>query len=105
MMIRLIAACALAAGLAAPVTAQTTGTTNMDILRQKGRRQEAGGRAELQLTDAEGTVLGLYEAPEGSAGHQSAYVERILVYAAYNKPSPTTWRKSCSTSKAWSRPR
>jgi len=32
-MIRLMAACVLAAGLAAPAMAQTTGTTNMDILR------------------------------------------------------------------------
>jgi hypothetical protein len=57
MMIRLVTALALAmtVGLAATGMAQTTGTTNMEILRQKVSADKKLVVAEnLQLTDAEG---------------------------------------------------
>ncbi len=58
MMTRLVTAFAIAAGLAAPLMAQTTGTTNMDILRQKIKADKKLVVAEnLMLTDAEGTAF------------------------------------------------
>ena len=57
-MIRLIAALALAAGLAAPAMAQNTATTNMEILRQKIKADKKLVVAQnLNLSDAEGTAF------------------------------------------------
>jgi hypothetical protein len=58
MMMRLIAALALAAGLAAPAMAQNTATTNMEILRQKIKADKKLVVSQnLNLTDAEGTAF------------------------------------------------
>ena len=61
---QLMTAFALAAGLAAPVMAQNTATTNMDILRQKIKADKKLVVAEnLNLTDAEGAAFWpLYDA-------------------------------------------
>ncbi len=57
-MIRLVVAVILAAGLAAPAIAQDSGTTNMEILRQKLKADRKLLIAEnLALTDAEGTAF------------------------------------------------
>ena len=54
-MIRLATAFALVAALAAPAMAQNTGTTNMDILRQKVKAdKKLVVAANLNLTEAEG---------------------------------------------------
>jgi hypothetical protein len=58
MMMRLLTACAMAAGLAAPALIQTPGTTNMDILRQKIKADKKLVVSEnLKLTDAEGKAF------------------------------------------------
>ena len=58
MMIRFVIAMALAAGLATPALAQTTGTTNMEILRQKIKADKKLVVAHnLTLTDAEGAAF------------------------------------------------
>jgi len=58
MMMRLVTACAMVAGLAAPAMAQTAGTTNMEILRQKIKADKKLVVAQnLNLTDAEGTAF------------------------------------------------
>ena len=64
MMTRLVTACAIVAGLAASAMAQTTATTNMEILRQKVKAdKKLVVAANLQLTDAEGTAFWpVYEA-------------------------------------------
>ena len=57
MVTRLVAVCALVAGLALSATAQT-GTTNMEILRQKIKAdKKLVVAANLQLTDAEGKAF------------------------------------------------
>ena len=64
MVTRLVTVCALVAGLAVSATAQTTGTTNMEILRQKIKAdKKLVVAANLQLTDAEGKAFWpVYEA-------------------------------------------
>ena len=58
MMMRLVTVFAIATCLAAPAMAQTAGTTNMDILRQKIKADKKLVVAEnLKLTDAEGTAF------------------------------------------------
>ena len=58
MMTKLVTAFAIAAGLAQPAMAQTTGTTNMEILRQKLKADKKLVVAQnLQLTDAEGAAF------------------------------------------------
>ena len=58
MTLRLVTAFVIAAGLAASAMAQTGGTTNMEILRQKIKADKKLVVAEnLQLTDAEGTAF------------------------------------------------
>jgi len=57
MMTRLVTVCALVAGLAVSAMAQT-GTTNMEILRQKIKAdKKLVVAANLQLTDAEGKAF------------------------------------------------
>jgi hypothetical protein len=58
MMMRILTVLALAAGLAAPVMAQTAGTANMEILRQKIKADKKLVVAQnLNLTEAEGTAF------------------------------------------------
>jgi Spy/CpxP family protein refolding chaperone len=58
MIMRIVTAWVMAAGLAAPVTAQTPATTNMEILRQKIKADKKLVVAQnLKLTDAEGTAF------------------------------------------------
>ena len=91
MMTRLVMALALAitAGLAAPGMAQTTGTTNMDILLQKIKADKKLVVAQnLQLTDAEGTAFWpVYDAYQKDLEQiNQRMTTMILAYAAaYNK--------------------
>jgi Spy/CpxP family protein refolding chaperone len=89
MMIRLIAAIALAAGLAAPAIAQNTATTNMEILRQKVKADKKLVVAQnLNLTDAEGAAFWpVYEAYQKDLQQiNQRLTAAILAYAdAYNK--------------------
>jgi Spy/CpxP family protein refolding chaperone len=91
MMTRLVMALALAitAGLAAPGMAQTTGTTNMDILLQKIKADKKLVVAQnLQLTDAEGTAFWpVYDAYQRDLEQINKRMSTmILAYAAaYNK--------------------
>ena len=58
MMLRLVTSVAIAAGLAASAMAQTAGTTNMEILRQKIKADKKLVVAQnLKLTDAEATAF------------------------------------------------
>ena len=88
-MFRLTTAVAIAAGLVAPLLAQSAGTTNMDILRQKIKADKKLVVAEnLKLTDAEGTafwpVYEAYQKDLQAINQRMASV--IMAYAtAYNK--------------------
>jgi len=88
-MIRLVMALALAAGLAAPAMAQNTGTTNMEILRQKIKADKKLVVAQnLNLTDAEGkTFWPVYDAYQKDLQQTNQRLAAtILAYAdAYNK--------------------
>ena len=89
MMTRLVTACAIVAGLALPVMAQTTATTNMEILRQKIKADKKLVVAQnLQLTDAEGTAFWpVYEAYQKDLQQINQRISAVVVaYAnAYNK--------------------
>ena len=91
MMTRLVMALALAitAGLAAPGMAQTTGTTNMEILLQKIKAdKKLVVAANLQLTPAEGTAFWpVYDAYQTDLERiNQRLTTMILAYAdAYNK--------------------
>jgi hypothetical protein len=89
MMIRFVTAFVIAAGLAAPAMAQTTTTTNMDILRQKIKADKKLVVAEnLMLTDAEGTAFWpVYDAYQKDLQTiNQRMTATILAYAeAYNK--------------------
>ena len=91
MMTRLVTALALVmtAGLAAPGMAQTTDTTNMEILLQKIRADKKLVVAQnLQLTDAEGKVFWpVYNAYQKDLQQiNQRLTNMILAYAdAYNK--------------------
>ena len=88
-MMRLVTAFAVVAGLALPAIAQTTGTTNMDILRQKIKADKRlVVAANLKLTDAEGAafwpVYDAYQKDLQQVNQRLAAV--VLAYAdAYNK--------------------
>jgi len=90
-MTRLVTACAIVVGLAFPVMvmAQTAGTTNMDILRQKIKADKKLVIAQnLQLTDAEGTAFWpVYEAYQKDLQQLNQRIGAMVVaYAdAYNK--------------------
>ena len=89
MMIRLVTSFAIAAGLAASAMAQTAGTTNMEILRQKIKADKKLVVAEnLKLTDAEGTTFWpVYDAYQKDLqAINQRLTAAILAYAdAYNK--------------------
>jgi hypothetical protein len=80
---------AMAAGLAAPAMAQTAGTTNMEILRQKIKADKKLVVAEnLKLTDAEGAAFWpVYDAYQKDLqAINQRMTAAILAYAdAYNK--------------------
>ena len=89
MMTRLVTACAIVAGLAASAMAQTTATTNMEILRQKVKAdKKLVVAANLQLTDAEGTAFWpVYEAYQKDLQQLNQRMTAMIEsYAsAYNK--------------------
>ena len=88
-MYRLITAVVMAAGLAAPILAQSTGTTNMDILLQKVKADKKLVVSEnLQVTDAEGKAFWpVYDAYQKDLEPiNKRLVAGIKAYAdAYNK--------------------
>ena len=89
MMMRLVTVFAMATCLAAPAMAQTAGTTNMDILRQKIKADKKLVVAEnLKLTDAEGAAFWpVYDAYQKDLqAINQRMTAAILAYAdAYNK--------------------
>ena len=89
MMMRLVTVFAIATCLAAPAMAQTAGTTNMDILRQKIKADKKLVVAEnLKLTDAEGAAFWpVYDAYQKDLqAINQRMTAAILAYAdAYNK--------------------
>jgi Spy/CpxP family protein refolding chaperone len=89
MMTRLVTACVMVAGLASSAMAQTTGTTNMDILRQKVKADKKLVVAQnLQLTDAEGAAFWpVYEAYQKDLQQLNQRLTAVIEsYAnAYNK--------------------
>ena len=89
MMTRLVTALAIVVGLAATVMAQTTTTTNMDILRDKIKADKKLVVAEnLAFTDAEGkTFWPVYDAYQKDLqAINQRLTAAILAYAdAYNK--------------------
>ena len=89
MMTRLVTACVMVAGLAVSAMAQTTGTTNMEILRQKVKAdKKLVVVANLQLTDAEGTAFWpVYEAYQKDLQQLNQRMAAVIEsYAnAYNK--------------------
>jgi Spy/CpxP family protein refolding chaperone len=89
MMMRLVTVFAIAAGLASPAMAQTAGTTNMDILRQKIKADKKLVVAEnLKLTDAEGAAFWpVYDAYQKDLqAINQRMTAAVLAYAdAYNK--------------------
>ena len=86
---KLMTVLAMVAGLALPAMAQTTGTTNMDILRQKIKADKKLVVAQnLQLTDAEGAAFWpVYDAYQKELQQLNQRLTAvILAYAdAYNK--------------------
>ena len=89
MKLRIVTAFAIAVGLAASAMAQTAGTTNMDILRQKIKADKKLVVAEnLKLTDPEGTAFWpVYDAYQKELQQiNQRMTTTILAYAeAYNK--------------------
>jgi len=89
MMIRCVIAVALAAGLATPALAQTTGTTNMEILRQKIKADKKLVVAHnLTLTDAEGAAFWpVYDSYQKDLQQANQRIMTVVqAYAdAYNK--------------------
>jgi hypothetical protein len=89
MMTKLVTACAIVLSLVVPAMAQTTNTTNMDILRQKVKAdKKLVVAANLQLTDAEGAAFWpVYEAYQKDLQQLNQRMGAMVVsYAnAYNK--------------------
>jgi len=89
MMKKLVTVGALVAGLASAAVAQTTGTTNMDILRQKIKAdKKVVVAANLKLTDAEGAAFWpVYDAYQKDLQQVNQRLAAVVVaYAdAYNK--------------------
>ena len=89
MMIRFVIAMALSAGLATPALAQTKGTTNMEILRQKIKADKKLVVAHnLTLTDAEGAAFWpVYDAYQKDLQQANQRIMTVVqAYAdAYNK--------------------
>ena len=91
MMTRFVTALAIVAGLTSPAMAQTPGTTNMDILRQKIKADKKLLVAQnLQLTDAEGTAFWpVYDAYQKDLQQINQRLGAMVVaYAAAYKKGP-----------------
>jgi len=88
-MTKLMTACVMVAGLIFPAMAQTTGTTNMDILRQKIKADKKLVVAQnLNLTEAEGAAFWpVYDAYQKDLQQINQRLGAVvLAYAdAYNK--------------------
>ena len=102
MMRQIMTAFAIAAALAAPAMAQTTATTNMDILRQKLKGdKKLVVAANLNLTDAEGKAFWpVYDAYQKDLQQiNQRLAATIQAYAARTTKdrSPTRRRRRCST--------
>jgi hypothetical protein len=89
MLTRLVTTFAIVAGMASPAMPQTSGTTNMEILRQKIKADKKLVIAEnLQLTDAEGkTFWPVYDAYQNDLQQINQRLAAVITaYAdAYNK--------------------
>ena len=89
MMMRLVTAVAIVAGLASNAMAQGAATTNMEILRQKVKADKKLVVAQnMQLTDAEGTAFWpVYDAYQKDLqGINQRMAALVQAYAtAYNK--------------------
>ena len=89
MMKKLVTVGALVAGLASAAVAQTTGTTNMDILRQKIKAdKKLVVASNLKLTDTEGAAFWpVYDAYQKDLQQVNQRLAAVVVaYAdAYNK--------------------
>ena len=89
MMMRLVTAVAIVAGLASNAMAQGASTTNMEILRQKVKADKKLVVAQnMQLTDAEGTAFWpVYDAYQKDLeGINQRMAALVQAYAtAYNK--------------------
>ncbi len=91
MMTKFLAACAIVTGLAFPAIAQTTGTTNMEILRQKIKADKKLVVAEnLSLTDAEGAAFWpVYDAYQKDLQQINQRLGAVIVaYAGAYKKGP-----------------
>jgi len=89
MLKKLVTVCALVAGMASAAVAQTTGTTNMDILRQKIKAdKKLVVASNLKLTDTEGAAFWpVYDAYQKDLQQVNQRLAAVVVaYAdAYNK--------------------
>ena len=89
MITRLVTACVMVAGLTCLAMAQTTGSTNMEILRQKIKADKKLVVAQnLMLTDAEGTAFWpVYDAYQKDLQQINQRLGAVIVAyaAAYNK--------------------
>ncbi len=75
MMMRLVTAFAIAAGLAAPAMAQTAATTNMEILRQKikaDKKLVVAAEPEAHRRGRDGVLARVQRVPERPAADQPA---------------------------------
>jgi hypothetical protein len=93
MMRRVVTALALVAGMASAAMAQTSGTTDMDILRQKIKADKKLVVAQnLSLTDAEGTAFWpVYDAYQKELqGINERLAAVVLAYADAYKKGPVT---------------
>ena len=75
MMMRLVTVFAIAAGLVVPAMAQTGGTTNMEILRQKikaDKKLVVAAEPEPHRRGRDGVLAGVRRVPERPAGDQPA---------------------------------
>ena len=88
-MTRLVTAVAIVVALVFPAMAQTTGTTNMDILRQKIKADKKLVVAQnLMLTDAEGAAFWpVYDAYQKDLQQINQRIGAVVTAyaAAYNK--------------------
>jgi len=89
MMTRLVTAFAIVVALVFPAMAQTTGTTNMDILRQKIKADKKLVVAQnMMLTDAEGAAFWpVYDAYQKDLQQINQRIGAVVTAyaAAYNK--------------------
>ena len=93
MMLRLVTLVAIVAGLAASAMAQTAGTTNMEILRQKLKGdKKLVVAANLNLTDAEGAAFWpVYDAYQKDLQQiNQRLTATITAYAAAYNKGPVT---------------